>query len=73
MATRSDNGDRAGHRHTPDPALRTAAVASELDVSIRTVERLISRGDLPALRIGRQLRVRRSALEAYLDTCEATS
>ncbi len=37
-----------------------------LDVSEKTVRRLIKRKELEAIRIGAQLRIRRSRLEQYL-------
>ncbi len=37
-----------------------------LDVSEKTVRRLIKRKELDAIRIGAQLRIRRSRLEQYL-------
>ena len=47
---------------------RTAAeVAAELGVSLRTVRRWIADGELPAVRIGRSVRVPRSAYAGVLD------
>jgi excisionase family DNA binding protein len=52
-----------------DQALLTAAeVAGQLRVSTMTVYRLIRRGDLPAVRVGRNYRVRAADLERYLET-----
>lgn len=49
-------------------ALLTASeVADRLRVSTMTVYRLIRRGELPAVRVGRNYRVRAGDLEAYLD------
>ena len=42
-------------------------VAGMLRVSTMTVYRLIRTGELPAVRIGRNYRVKQSDLEAYLD------
>lgn len=42
-------------------------VAELLRVSSMTVYRLVRRGELPAVRVGRNYRVRSSALDAYLD------
>lgn len=51
------------------PQLLTAAeVADRLRVSTMTVYRLIRRGDLPAVRVGRNYRVRAVDLEGYLAT-----
>lgn len=47
--------------------LTAAEVAGTLRVSTMTVYRLIRRGELPAVRVGRNYRVRASDLEAYLD------
>jgi excisionase family DNA binding protein len=47
--------------------LTAAEVADQLRVSTMTIYRLIRRGELPAVRVGRNYRVRRSDLEAYLD------
>jgi excisionase family DNA binding protein len=49
------------------PSLLTAAeVADQLRVSTMTIYRLIRRGELPAVRVGRNYRVRVPDLEAYL-------
>ena len=53
------------------PALSPAKIAEELDVSTRTIEKLINAGDLPGFRVGRQMRVRRTDLDAYI-TANAT-
>jgi excisionase family DNA binding protein len=47
--------------------LTAAEVAEQLRVSTMTVYRLIRRGELPAVRVGRNYRVRASDLETYLD------
>jgi excisionase family DNA binding protein len=50
-----------------DHQLLTAAeVADTLRVSTMTVYRLIRRGELPAVRVGRNYRVRERDLERYL-------
>lgn len=41
-------------------------VAAALDVSQATVRNLINAGDLPAVRVGRSIRVRPEAVEAVL-------
>jgi excisionase family DNA binding protein len=46
--------------------LTAAEVAEDLRVSTMTVYRLIRRGELPAVRVGRNYRVRLADLEAYL-------
>jgi excisionase family DNA binding protein len=49
------------------PLLTAGEVADRLRVSTMTIYRLIRRGELPAVRVGRNYRVRASDLEAYLD------
>ena len=49
------------------PSLLTAAeVAEQLRVSTMTIYRLIRRGELPAVRVGRNYRVRTQDLDDYL-------
>jgi excisionase family DNA binding protein len=48
--------------------LTTDEVLSYLKVKSRTVYRLIKAGELPAIRVGRQWRIRRSDLDAWLET-----
>jgi excisionase family DNA binding protein len=48
--------------------LTTDEVLEYLQVNLRTVYRLISAGKLPAVRVGRQWRLRRSDIDAWLDT-----
>jgi excisionase family DNA binding protein len=47
--------------------LTTDEVLSYLNVTPRTIYRLIRSGELPALRIGRQWRFRRGDLDAWLE------
>ncbi|MGH3440630.1 MAG: helix-turn-helix domain-containing protein [Nitriliruptorales bacterium] len=54
-------------RSVMDELLTVAEVAELLRVSTMTVYRLIRTGDLPAVRVGRNYRVRRPDLEAYLE------
>lgn len=49
-----------------DPWNNRRQVAEALGVSERTVTRLVNAGQLPATRVGSQLRIRTSDLEAYL-------
>jgi excisionase family DNA binding protein len=51
----------------PRRLLTTEEVVSYLRVNSRTVYRLIQSGDLPAVRVGRQWRVRRSDLYEWLE------
>jgi len=46
--------------------LSVAATALQLDISTKSVRRLIARGVLPIHRIGRQIRIAESDLLAYL-------
>ena len=48
--------------------LTAAEVADDLRVSTMTVYRLIRRGELPAVRVGRNYRVRVEDLETYLSS-----
>lgn len=52
--------------HLTGPLLTVAEVAEVLRVSNMTVYRLIKAGELPALRVGKNYRIRESELEAYL-------
>lgn len=47
--------------------LTAGEVADQLRVSTMTVYRLIRRGELPAVRVGRNYRVRLDDLEAFLE------
>ena len=49
-----------------DRLLSAVEVSDLLRVSTMTVYRLIRRGELPAVRVGRNYRVRASELDAYL-------
>jgi excisionase family DNA binding protein len=42
-------------------------VAEMLDVSDATVRRIIQRGELPAIRVGQQIKVARTDLLAYVE------
>ncbi len=46
--------------------LTVAEVAATMRVSNMTVYRLIKKGDLPALRVGKNYRIRESDVDAYL-------
>ena len=48
------------------PLLNVAEVATYLQVSIRTVRRLIASGELEVIRIGRAVRVSEAALNTLL-------
>ena len=44
-------------------------LAGLLKINRRTVQRMMKRGDLPAYQIGRQKRIRRDDVEAFLRRC----
>lgn len=48
--------------------LTIPAAAAQLAVSPRTVRRLVERGELVAVRIGRAVRIRRSDLDSWVAT-----
>lgn len=50
------------------PLLTVGEVAGVLRVSNMTVYRLIKAGELPALRIGKNYRIRQGDLDAYLSS-----
>ncbi len=50
-----------------EPFLTTEEVLEYLQVNLRTVYRLIKAGKIPAVRVGRQWRFRRSDLDAWLE------
>jgi excisionase family DNA binding protein len=54
--------------HTSRRSLLTAdEVAEMLSVSLRSVRRLIKDGKLPIVHVGRSVRIRPEALEAFID------
>ena len=53
--------------------LKMADIAAQLNVSRSTVYRLIKTGALPAVRIGKNFRVRPADLEAYLTGARAAN
>ena len=52
--------------HAQGALLAVDAVADLLAVSIRTVRRMIAAGDIPIVRIGRAVRIRRVDVEALI-------
>jgi excisionase family DNA binding protein len=52
--------------------LSTAEVAAALGLTATTVYRLIDQGLLPAYRLGRVIRCRRTDVDAFLDTRRIT-
>ena len=57
-------------RKTQTALLTIAAVADQLMLSTRTVRRMIARGQLKAVRLGRSVRIAPSAIEMILDQSE---
>ena len=47
-------------------------VRQRLQISLATLERLIRRGELPVVKVGRRVLIRRRTLEAFLRQREAT-
>jgi excisionase family DNA binding protein len=52
--------------------LTMSDVAGELRISIKTVSRLLKRGDLKGIHIGRSVRIERGDLERFLDANSPT-
>jgi excisionase family DNA binding protein len=47
--------------------LTVSEAAARLQVSVKTIRRLIDRGDLPALRIGHLIRIPEESFESFLE------
>ena len=62
MSTEKGPDGRAG------PLLTVAEVAGVLRVSNMTIYRLIKAGDMPALRVGKNYRIRSQDLDEFLTT-----
>lgn len=56
-----------GSREFGEPLLTVGEVASLMRVSNMTVYRLIKAGHLPAIRVGKNYRIRSSDLDRYLE------
>ena len=54
----------------PDELLTLADVARELQLATKTIRRAITAGRLKALRLGRQIRIRRRDLVEFLEQSE---
>lgn len=59
--------------YTDDHLLTVAEVAALMRVSNMTVYRLIKSGQLPALRVGKNYRIRESDMHQYLDKGSVTA
>lgn len=53
--------------------LRISEVAERLNVHTATVRRLIERGELQAVRIGKNIRVQPADLDAYIQAAHITN
>lgn len=53
--------------------INTGTIADDLAVTTQTVRNLVARGELPAVRVGRQLRIRRDDYAAFLGRIGARS
>lgn len=53
----------------PPPLLSLKEVATYTSLSVKTIRRAIEAGDLPASRLGRQLRVDKVDLEGWILGC----
>jgi len=56
--------------NTAPKLLNRKQAAEALSVSIRTLDELLSTGDLPAVRIGRSIRFRPSSLDYFIEARE---
>lgn len=65
-AARGDEGEMPG-REFGEPLLTVGEVASLMRVSNMTVYRLIKSGQLAAIRVGKNYRIRRSDIDRYLN------
>ncbi len=73
-ATQVVTVDEAAHGVPMTPVLlRKREAATSLRCSVRTVERLIANGDLVAVGMGGQVRIRPSDLDAYVATMQRRS
>jgi len=69
--TTSMNADRS--RHGPEAWIGIDDSARYLSVPVRTMYRLAQRGQLPAVKVGRTWRFKRSALDEHLRTVRSAS
>jgi excisionase family DNA binding protein len=65
--TPGGDGRRKGHLRTSERLLTANETAAILNVSVRTVRRLIADGTLPAVRIGRAVRISQDAVAQLID------
>lgn len=74
MSHVTSHGDPVLPMHRTDPQLRsTAKTARMLDCSVRTLYRLVERGELAPIRVGRDLRFELEEIRRYLDRHRETA
>jgi excisionase family DNA binding protein len=56
-----------------DPYLTTEEVIDYLQVNVRTIYRMVKRGEIPAFRVGRQWRFRKRDVDAWLAKRDAAA
>ena len=76
-AVRADHSEEqympARRSYAGDPLLTVSEVAATMRVSNMTVYRLIKSGQLAALRVGKNYRIRESDMNAYLNEGSVTA
>lgn len=53
-----------------EPLLNRKEAVTRLNVSLRSLDELIAKGDLPVVRLGRSVRIRPSAIEYLIEARE---
>lgn len=69
--TRRESPKNISHLATLKQLLTRHEAAQSLSVSLRMVDDLVKRGDLAAVRIGRSVRIRPSAIENFVEARES--
>ena len=59
-----------GNSSMNNPTMSLEQVAIHLNVSTQTIRRLVSRGELRAVRIGKSLRIEEKALAEFLNRAQ---
>jgi PTS system nitrogen regulatory IIA component len=67
MTTVDNDGKRVRIRDTMPDLLTTKQLAEYLQISERSVYRMLERGEIPAVKVGAQWRFRQSAVDEWLD------
>jgi excisionase family DNA binding protein len=60
------NDSPVGQKRASDRLLRKSDVAENFQVSLRSVDRWIARGEIEVVRLGRSVRITESALRKFL-------